>query len=154
MYRYFFQRVNQIICRFRTFHSRKTFGLFGKGSFIRGRIKVYYPENIFLGDKTSINEGVILNARTKILIGNHVHISPGVIINTGTLDYQKKGEDRKHLASEVIIGDGVWIGSGAIINPGVTIGENSVVGAGAVVTRDIPPNCVAVGIPAKVMKEI
>ena len=115
---------------------------------------MYFPENIFLGSNSSVNEGVILNARTKIAIGNHVHISPGAIINTGTLDYQKKGAERHHLAMEVTISDGVWIGSGAIINPGVTIGENSVIGAGAVVTRNIPPNCVAVGIPAKVMKEI
>ena len=147
-------RLNQILCKVRTLHARKTFGLFGESSFILGRIKVYSPENIYIGNKTSLNEGVILNARTKISIGDYVHISPGVIINTGTLDYEKKGAERHHLAMEVIISNGVWLGSGSIINPGITIGENSVIGAGAVVTRDIPANCVAVGIPAKVMKEI
>jgi hypothetical protein len=54
----------------------------------------------------------------------------------------------------VVLKDNVWIGDSAIVCKGVTIGENSVIGAGAIVTRDIPPNCVAVGNPAKVVKEL
>jgi maltose O-acetyltransferase len=154
MYRYFFIKTNQLVCKLRDVHCKKSFSTFGDRSRILGRIKVYSPENIYLGHDTSINEGVILNARTKLTIGSHVHISPGVIINTGSLDYEKKGAERKHVAHAVTISDGVWLGSGCIINPGVTIGENTVIGAGAVVTKDIPPNCVAVGIPARVMKEI
>lgn len=140
--------------RVRTKHYSRMFGSLGKDSKILGKIEVIVPENVHLGDGSSLNVGVFLNARTKILIGNNVHVSPYVIINTGFLDYHKKGENRHHLSSPVSICDGVWIGSGAIINPGVTVGLNSVVGAGAVVTKDIPPNCVAVGVPAKVIKEI
>ena len=130
------------------------FSNLGDKSYIYGRIVVYSPKNINVGKYTKINEGVVLNARDEINIGNHVHISPGVIINTGTLDYMKKGEARLHMKLPVNICDGVWLASGVIVNPGVTIGENTVVGAGAVVTRDIPPNSVAVGIPAQVIKSI
>lgn len=55
---------------------------------------------------------------------------------------------------QVTIGDNVWIGGGAIINPGVNIGDNVVIGSGSVVTKDIPSNCVAVGNPCKVIKNI
>ena len=154
MYRKFFQKITLIVSRARALHYKKLFGNLGVGSRINGAITVLSPENIFVGEQSSINDGVVLNARDKISIGNHVHISPGVIINTGTLDYTKKGHERTHLKSPVIICDGVWIASGVIVNPGVTIGENSVVGAGAVVTRDIPQNSVAVGIPAQVIKSI
>jgi len=54
----------------------------------------------------------------------------------------------------IVIGDNVWLGSGAIVLPGVTIGENTVVGAGAVVPRDLPPNVVAVGNPARVVRTL
>lgn len=54
----------------------------------------------------------------------------------------------------VTIGDNVWIGSGTIIMPGVTIGSNSVIGAGSIVTKDIPADCIAVGNPCKVLREI
>lgn len=57
-------------------------------------------------------------------------------------------------ALPVTIGDNVWIGGSAVINPGVTIGDNCVIGSGAVVTRDIPPNSLAVGNPARVIKTI
>lgn len=99
-----------------------------------------------------INEGVYINARAKITIGNDVHLSPYVIINTGGLEYWKTKENMTHFAKEVIIKDGAWIGSGAIINPGVTIGTHSVIGAGAVVVSDIPDYSVAVGVPAQVVK--
>lgn len=124
----------------------------GNGSRIAGRIKVYFPENISIGSDTIINEGVVLNARAPITIGNHCHISPGVIINTGSLDLGVHYLKREHRAESVIIGEGVWIGSGAIINPGVKIGEGAVVGAGSVVTGDIATFSVVVGVPARVVR--
>ena len=126
----------------------------GDMTMITGPITVYSPENITIGSHSSINVGCLLNARDELVIGNNVHLSPYVIINTGGLDYHKKESERTHIKSRVAIRDGVWIGSGAIINPGVIIGENSVVGAGSVVTKDIPPNVVAVGVPARVLKEL
>lgn len=125
------------------------------GSFrVLGSIKIYNAERVILGNRTTINHGCVLNAMALMTIGDDVRLSPGVIINTGGLDYRNTGQSRNHLKEEVLIESGVWIGSGAIINPGVTIGKNSVIGAGSVVTKDIPANVVAVGIPAVVKKNI
>lgn len=124
----------------------------GAGLRVLGRITCIHPENISVGNQSSINEGCILNARASITIGDNVHISSYAVLNTAGLDYESPG--RPHFAKPIIIHNAVWIGSGVIINPGVTIGENSIVGAGAVVTKDIPRNVVAVGVPAKVVKEI
>jgi galactoside O-acetyltransferase len=131
------------------------FNSFGEGSSVLGSITVLKPERMSVGVHTSLNAGCFFNARDEICIGNHVHISPCVTINTGGLDYTKKMEERKaHTQHKVVIEDGAWIGSGAIINPGVTIGKNSVVGAGAVVTKDVPPDVVVVGVPAQIIKSI
>ena len=62
--------------------------------------------------------------------------------------------DKWESASPIVIGDNVWLGGGVIVCPGVTIGANTVVGAGAVVTRDLPANVVAVGNPARVIREL
>lgn len=127
----------------------------GSGAFIvYGRIKVYSPQNVIIGDRSTINEGVILNARVNITIGKHVHLSPNCILNTGGLDVTQRCEKRVHISKPIIIHDGVWIGSGAMVNPGITIGEDSVIGAGTVVTKDVPPGVVVVGNPGTILKEI
>ena len=91
----------------------------------------------------------------KVLIGNDVLIGPNILITTVGHPISPKGR-RKHLGvtCPVVIGDDVWIGGNVTILPGVTIGSNVVIGAGAVVTRDIPDNSLAVGVPARVIKEI
>ncbi len=139
-----------ISVRFRNVFWKMLFAEFGSRSNIFGCITVYRPENITFGSRSSINEGCLLNAREKITIGDDVHISPYCILNTGGLEYHKKGIERVHTATPIIIENGVWIGSGVCVNPGVTIGENSVIGAGAVVTKDIPKNTIALGVPARV----
>lgn len=154
MYHFLLKFSEKVVLKIRIFHYSKTFNSYGESSHILGRVRVYYAKNIDLGSRSTLNEGVLINASAKVSIGNDVHISSYVIINTGALDYSAIGKDRLHTKAPVTIKDGVWIGSGAIINPGITIGENAVIGAGAVVTKGIPPNCVAVGVPAKVIKEI
>lgn len=151
---YLFLKLKNINIKRRTLFYSFLFGSFGKETFVYGKIYVYHPLNISIGKNASLNEGVLLNARDKIIIGDFVHISPFCLINTGGLDYNKKMGDRGHIKKEVIIEDGVWLGSGVIVNPGVKIGRNSVVGAGSVVSRDIPENSVAVGVPAKVIKTL
>ncbi|WP_304608785.1 acyltransferase [Planomicrobium sp. CPCC 101079] len=122
---------------------------------IFGRVIIAKPENIELGRNVSLNEGVHLNARGKIKIGSDVHISTYVVINTGALILEHdENVDRVHKSEEVVIEDHVWIATGAIINPGVCIGENSVVGAGAVVTRDVPRDSLVGGVPARVIKKL
>ena len=149
-----YQKQTKIIILIRTFFWKLLFKKFGNNSKIFGRVVIYSPENIEFGHNSTLNEGVLLNARTTIKIGNFVHISPYCTLNTGELEYQKIMSERTHKSRPIEIEDGVWIGSGAIINPGVKIGKNSVIGAGAVVTKDIPENSVAVGVPAEVIKKI
>lgn len=133
---------------------RVLFKEFGDRSKILGPIVVISPERISIGANSNVNEGCHLNGRGGIFIGDFVNISPGVMIHTGGLNYLSRLEKRKHTKAAVEIEDGVWIGAGAIINQGVTVGEHSVVGSGAVVTKNIPPNSVAVGVPARVIKSI
>lgn len=109
-----------------------------------------------IGDRTAINAGSMLTAVERIEIGSDVMIAPGVYV----LDVDHKYASRDTPISKqgydvapVIIEDGVWIGTGAVITRGVTIGEGAIIGANSVVTRDIPPYCIAAGAPAKMIKE-
>ena len=137
----------------RTFYYSLLFGSFGKNSQIFGHITALKPERIRIGKNSFLNEGVFLGGLGKIEIGNKVHISPGVIINSGYLD-TGNFSNKIHRGKKVIIRNGAWICSGAIINPGITIGKYSVVAAGAVVTKDVPDKTVVAGVPAKPIKKI
>lgn len=114
-----------------------------------------------IGKQTHIARGVILDDRNPELIeiGNGVAITSGVMIlchQRDLINYHP-GMYAMHCPfkeGKVIIKDGAHIGIGSIIMPGVTIGKGAVIGAGAVVTKDIPDYCLAVGVPAKVIKEL
>ena len=105
--------------------------------------------------------GVYLYGRTSwstepwiITLGNNVHITEGVRFIThdgGTLLYRDKVPDLE-ITKPIKVGDNVYIGNNVILLPGVTIGNNVIIGAGAVVSKDIPDNSVAVGVPARVIK--
>lgn len=123
-----------------------------------------YGRNIFVGDRVIINMNCTFVDNHRIDIGNNVLIASNVQIYTATHS-TRVGERMAEpqdgggvacytLARPVRIEDGAWIGGGAILLPGVTIGRNSVVGAGSVVTRSIPANCVAVGNPCRVIRQI
>ncbi len=112
-----------------------------------------------VGKQSKISRTVIIDdsAPHLVEIGNKVWITAGVQILCHQRDITKHCAgfavmDHPLLYKKVIIKDGAHIGIGAIIMPGVTIGEGAVIGAGAVVTKDIPPYCVATGVPAKVIK--
>lgn len=115
-----------------------------------------YPYKIEIGYNVFINRNAYITARANITIGDNVLIGPGVIINSGMHRYKDKNKlirDQGHEIKPIIIGNDVWIGANAVIMPGVFIGDGSVIGAGAIVTRSIPPYSVAVGIPARIIKE-
>ena len=88
-----------------------------------------------------------------VTIGRDVKFGPGVHVYAAThpVNPVERASGRE-LAFPVTIGDGVWVGGGSIILPGVTIGEGSTIGAGSVVTRSIPPNVVAAGVPCRVIR--
>lgn len=114
-----------------------------------------YGKNIHVGDDFLINyNGVILDI-APVTIGNNVMIGPNTLITTVGYPLSPAGRREKlGIAEPITIGNDVWIGGNVTILPGVTIGDNVVVAAGAVVTKDIPSNCVGGGIPAKVIKDI
>jgi acetyltransferase-like isoleucine patch superfamily enzyme len=129
--------------RYYTFLYRRMINI-GKGTKIYGRLFISNPQNITIGKDCYISEGVILNARDIIIIGNRVHLSSGSMLITSKLI-----KDNEHHSTPIIIKDGSWVASGAIICPGVILGENSVLGAGAVAVKNIPNNSLALGVPAK-----
>jgi acetyltransferase-like isoleucine patch superfamily enzyme len=112
-----------------------------------------FGKNITIGKNVFFNIGCSFQDRGGISIGDGSMI--GMNVTIATLNHGLSIETRNiTYSSPVIIGKNVWIGSNATILPGVTIGENSVVAAGAVVTKDVPKNTVVAGVPAKVVKEI
>lgn len=114
-----------------------------------------YGYNTTLGDNCFINVNCKLMDSGKITIGNNVFIAPNVCIITEehAMDVKQRLEGLEY-THPVHIGDNVWICTGALVLPGVTIGANSIIGAGSVVTKDIPPNSLAVGNPCKVIREL
>lgn len=130
-------------------------GHIGETSRIRPPLYVDFGSKITIGEEVFINFNFMALDVAPITIGDHVLIGPNVQLLTPT--HPIDPETRKQgweSAEPITIKDNVWLGGGAIVCPGVTIGENTVVGAGAVVTKDLPANVVAVGNPAKVIREI
>ncbi|MFW6641913.1 sugar O-acetyltransferase [Nocardiopsis algeriensis] len=130
-------------------------GELGEDAWIRSPLQVDYGYNISVGARTFVNCGAVMLDVAPIRIGADVQIGPNVQLLTPThpLDPDKRRQ-KWEAAEPVTIGDNVWLGGGVIVCPGVSIGENTVVGAGAVVTRDLPANVVAVGNPARVIREL
>ncbi len=130
-------------------------GAVGDDVTIRAPIYVDYGSNIRVGDRTFINYNLTALDVALITIGSDCQIATGVQLLTPThpLDSQQR-QDKAESAEPITIGDNVWLGGGVIVCPGVTIGDNSVIGAGSVVTRDIPANSLAVGNPARVIREL
>ena len=114
-----------------------------------------YGFNTTVGDNFFCNRDCVFLDCNKITFGDNVLIGPqcGFYAGTHPVDPAVRMSGREY-ARPITVGNGVWIGGGAKIMPGVTIGDNAVIGAGSVVTRDIPPNCVAVGVPAKIVRRL
>jgi acetyltransferase-like isoleucine patch superfamily enzyme len=106
--------------------------------------------HIILGDGAAINSFVQIYGHGGVNIGEQTQIGPNSVVTTTGHDYLSRNLDQDY--SAISIGARVWIGANCTILPGVTIGDHAVIGAGAVVTRDIPANCVAVGVPARVIR--
>lgn len=114
-----------------------------------------YGSNITLGDNVYFNFNCVILDVAPVEIGSNTMFGPNVQIYTATHPVDAV-ERRKGLefARPIRIGSDVWVGGGAIINPGVSIGDRSVIGAGSVVTRDIPPDVFAAGNPCKVIRPL
>jgi maltose O-acetyltransferase len=130
-------------------------GGFGEESEIRPPFRCDFGYQTTIGARSFANFGLICLDVAKISIGDDVQIAPNVQLLTATHPVEPgPRRDKWESAEPIVIGDNVWLGGGVIVCPGVTIGENTVVGAGAVVVRDLPANVIAVGNPARVLREI
>jgi maltose O-acetyltransferase len=130
-------------------------GFLGDGAFIKPPLFVDYGENIRIGARTFVNYNLTALDVAAIIIGEDCQIGPNVQLLTPTHPVAAQPRrDRLEAAKPITIGDTVGRGGGVIVCPGVSIGDNSVIGAGAVVTRDIPAGVVAVGNPARVIRSI
>ncbi len=111
--------------------------------------------HLHIGNNVYANFNLTVVDDGNVYIGDYTMIGPNVTIATaGHPDLPELREKAYQFNIDVHICRNVWIGAGAIILPGVTVGDNSVIGAGSVVTKDVPPNVVAVGNPCKVLREI
>jgi maltose O-acetyltransferase len=131
------------------------FGLVGAGVWIEPPFHCDYGTNILLGDKVYFNFNCIILDPAPVTIGARVQFGPAVQVYTAThpLSAAERGAGPE-FAKAIEIGDDVWLGGGAIICPGVRIGDRSVIGAGSVVTRDMPADVFAAGNPCRIIKKI
>ncbi|MGL5588106.1 MAG: sugar O-acetyltransferase, partial [Aeromonas veronii] len=134
---------------------RELFGHCPDSCWISTPFTCEFGRNIHIGEKTFFNFNVTILDVGEVHIGSHVLLAPNVQIYTAThtMNYLERRNWTAY-NKPVRIGDDCWIGGGAIICPGVTIGPRSIIGAGAVVTRDIPADSVAVGNPARVSRTL
>lgn len=130
-------------------------GSIGKNVWIAKTFHCDNGKNIHIGNNFTGNYNMTILDIREVYIGDHVMIGPNTLISTVNHPMNATGR-RAHLgiAKPVTIGDDVWIGGNVTILPGVSIGNNVVVAAGAVVTKDIPDNCLVGGVPAKKIKEL
>jgi maltose O-acetyltransferase len=130
-------------------------GELGPGATIRSPFHCDYGRHIRVGAGSFINYATIILDCAPVTIGADVQIGPGVQLLTAThpLDAATR-RSRLESANPITVADGAWLGGGAIVCPGVTIGAEAVVGAGSVVTRDLPPWVLAVGNPCRVVREL
>ena len=130
-------------------------GSVGEGVDIRPPLRVDYGHNITIGDGSWVNFGLTALDVAPIVIGQDVLIGPNCSLFTAIHPTEPGPRRAKwESAAPITLGDNVWLGGSVVVCPGVTIGENSIIGAGAVVTRDIPANSIAVGNPARVIRAL
>jgi maltose O-acetyltransferase len=134
---------------------RQLLGGIGRNSIIESPFYCTYGKNTHIGDHVYMNFACTILDNGGVRIGDHVMFGPNVQIYTAAhlLQAEPRNEGLE-VAKPITIEDNVWIGGSTIVLPGVTIGRNAVVGAGAVVTRDVPTDAVVAGNPARVIREI
>jgi maltose O-acetyltransferase len=133
---------------------RDLFGSGGESAWIQPPFFCDYGSNILLGERVFFNFNCVVLDVCTVTIGDHSMFGPSVQIDTATHPMNAALRRTREFGRRIEIGSDVWVGGGAIICPGVRIGSRSVIGAGSVVTRDIPSGVLAVGNPCRVIREI
>lgn len=148
--------LNTIIQKLYTSYIASKLGSCGKNNLFITFSKFFVPQNIHIGNKVFINQQCILGADAKITIHDNVSIGfrVSLITSNNEINMDPKTRKRVHYDEPIVIEKNVWIGANATVLSGVTVGEGSVVAAGAVVTRDVPPYTLVGGVPARVIKKV
>jgi maltose O-acetyltransferase len=134
---------------------RELLGAIGAETSVQPPFACDYGSNITIGDHVYLNFNCVILDCAEVRIGDRTQIAPGVQLLAA--DHPREPELRRELlelARPVTIGSNVWIGAAAIVCPGVSVGDDSIIGAGSVVTRDVPAGVVAAGVPARVVREL
>lgn len=134
---------------------RQLFGKIGDTFYIEPPFRSDYGSNTYIGNNFYANYDCIFLDVAKIIIGDNVFFGPRVSLFTAghPIDAEIRNTQLE-FGKSIKIGNNVWVGGNTTINPGVTIGNNVVIGSGSVVTKDIPDNVVAAGIPCRVIRQI
>lgn len=140
----------------RTEMLKEMFAEIGEGCYIEPPLHANWGgKHVHFGKNVYANFGLTLVDDTHIYVGDYTMFAPNVVVATAGHPILPELREKAYQYNfSVHIGRNCWIGAGALIMPGVTIGDNTVIGAGSVVTRDIPSNCVAYGNPCRVIREI
>jgi maltose O-acetyltransferase len=134
---------------------RELLGSLGEGTVIRPPFYCDYGWQTHIGARTFANFGLVVLDVARVTIGDDVQIGPNVQLLTATHPVEPEPRrDKWESAAPITVGNNVWLGGGVIVCPDVTIGDNTVVGAGAVVVKDLPANVLAVGNPARVIRQL
>ncbi len=135
--------------------ARELFGFIGENTTIMARFACDYGENISIGSNCYINYNCVVLDCAKVTIGDNVLIGPNCGIYTAIHPLESESRlQGLETAQPITIKDGVWLGGNVVILPGVTVGARSVIGAGSVVTKDIPDHVLAYGNPCRVVKAL
>jgi maltose O-acetyltransferase len=126
----------------------------GDASWIQPPFFCDYGSNIYLGQRVYFNFNCVVLDVCEVRIGEFTMFGPSVQLYTATHPLNAAQRRKAEFAKPIQIGSDCWIGGGAIVLPGVKIGDKTVIGAGSVVTRDIPSGVVAAGNPCRVLREI
>ncbi|MCQ9209991.1 sugar O-acetyltransferase [Granulicatella seriolae] len=134
---------------------KELFGRTGEHIYVNPPLYVDYGRHIFMGENVYCNMDCLFLDVNTITIGNNVMFGPRVSLYTAghPIDAEVRISDLE-FGLPIVIEDNVWVGGGATILPGVTVGKNSIVASGAIVTKDVPANCIVGGNPARVLREI
>ena len=134
---------------------KEMFATVGENAWVEPPVYFSYGSNIHIGRIFYSNLNLTFVYYYRLTSGYNLLFAPIVTFSfTGHPVHHELIKNGEMYSFPITIGNNVWIGSHVVINPGVTIGDNSVIGAGSIVTKDIPPNVVAAGVPCRVIREI
>ncbi|MBX7100241.1 MAG: acyltransferase [Myxococcaceae bacterium] len=127
----------------------------GRGVVVDGPISLGNPAETEIGDDVCLNRHLVVRGSGPLVLGSHLHFGHNVEILTSNHNFERPEAlpyDQVRTAKGVVVGDCVWLGDRSMIVPGVTVGEGAILGAGAVITKDVPPLAIMGGAPAKIIR--